>query len=88
VSGVFPGFGSNPTDQALSRLEAAVERLAVSAARRPAGDGVPREAVERMAERLDEVVGRLRLVLGDEALRRMLGEGLGGPEDGPDEEVR
>jgi hypothetical protein len=65
--------GSEPTEtgQALARLEAAVERLAMAAARpriaTPPGEGVPREQVQAIADRLDETIARLRTALGEEA---------------------
>ncbi len=65
------GAGVEPTEtgQALARLEAAVERLAIAAARRPAGppgEGVPRAQVQAIADRLDETIARLRTALGEE----------------------
>jgi hypothetical protein len=57
------------TGQALARLEAAVERLAIAAARRPSappGEGVPRAQVQAIADRLDETIARLRTALGEE----------------------
>lgn len=57
------------TGRALARLEAAVERLAIAAARpRPAaGEGIPRAQVQAIADRLDETIARLRSALGEEA---------------------
>lgn len=58
------------TGQALARLEAAVERLAIAAARPRAslasGDVVPRAQVQAIADRLDETIARLRAALGEE----------------------
>jgi hypothetical protein len=58
------------TGQALARLEAAVERLAIAAASRPsqlmAGEGVPRAQVQAIADRLDETIARLRAALGED----------------------
>jgi hypothetical protein len=62
--------GGTETGQALARLEAAVERLAIAAARpRPMiteGDSVPRAEVQAIADRLDETIARLRSALGEE----------------------
>jgi hypothetical protein len=62
--------GTSETGQALARLEAAVERLAIAAARpREAvapGEGVPRAQVQAIADRLDETIARLRAALGEE----------------------
>jgi hypothetical protein len=62
--------GTTDTAEALARLEAAVERLAIAAARpRPVvmtGEGVPRAQVQAIAERLDETIARLRNALGEE----------------------
>jgi hypothetical protein len=33
----------------------------------PAGEGVPREQVQAIADRLDETIARLRNALGDES---------------------
>lgn len=57
------------TGEALARLEAAVERLAIAAARPrgPVGEGVPRAQVQAIAERLDETIARLRTALGEDA---------------------
>jgi hypothetical protein len=62
------GGGTGDTYQALARLEAAVERLAISATRPPApsGDGVSRAQVQAIADRLDETIARLRTALGEE----------------------
>lgn len=68
ASGVASG-GATETGQALARLEAAVERLAIAAGRRPAGppgEGVPRAQVQAIADRLDETIARLRTALGEE----------------------
>lgn len=57
------------TGEALARLEAAVERLAM-AAQRPsplAIEGVPRAQVQAIADRLDETIARLRVALGEDA---------------------
>jgi hypothetical protein len=56
------------TGEALARLEAAVERLAIAAARPrpPAGEGVPRAQVQALADRLDETIARLRAALGED----------------------
>jgi molybdenum-dependent DNA-binding transcriptional regulator ModE len=57
------------TGQALARLEAAVERLAIAAARSRAStpaEGVPRAQVQAIADRLDETIARLRTALGEE----------------------
>ena len=57
------------TGEALARLEAAVERLAM-AAQRPnplAVEGVPRAQVQAIADRLDETISRLRTALGEDA---------------------
>jgi hypothetical protein len=55
---------------ALARLEAAVERLAIVAARprpaAPAGEGVSRAQVQAIADRLDETIARLRTALGED----------------------
>ncbi len=58
--------------QALARLEAAVERLAIIAARpRPMpasnGESVPRAQVQAIADRLDETIARLRAALGEDS---------------------
>jgi hypothetical protein len=60
--------GTTETGEALARLEAAVERLAIAAARprEPAGEGVPRAQVQAIADRLDETIARLRTALGEE----------------------
>ncbi len=63
--------GTMDTGQALARLEAAVERLAIAAARpRDAGggtvEGVSRAQVQAIADRLDETIARLRSALGEE----------------------
>jgi hypothetical protein len=62
--------GTTETSQALARLEAAVERLAMAAAkpRAPAvpGEGVSRAQVQAIADRLDETIARLRSALGEE----------------------
>jgi hypothetical protein len=62
--------GTTETGQALARLEAAVERLAIAAAkpRAPAapGEGVSRAQVQAIADRLDETIARLRAALGEE----------------------
>jgi hypothetical protein len=62
--------GATETGQALARLEAAVERLAIAASRpRPMateGDSVPRAEVQAIADRLDETIARLRSALGEE----------------------
>ncbi|WP_426958148.1 hypothetical protein [Muricoccus radiodurans] len=50
--------------EAAARLEAAVERLAVAAAR-PRAAGVPPEQVAALSRRLDETLARLRLALGE-----------------------
>jgi hypothetical protein len=57
------------TGQALARLEAAVERLAIAAARSRetiTGEGVPRAQVQAIADRLDETIARLRSALGED----------------------
>lgn len=56
------------TGEALARLEAAVERLAMAAERpqAPASEGVPRAQVQAIADRLDETISRLRTALGDD----------------------
>ncbi len=58
------------TGQALARLEAAVERLAIVAARAHAsavpGEGVSRAQVQAIADRLDETIARLRSALGED----------------------
>jgi hypothetical protein len=58
------------TGEALARLEAAVERLAIAASRPRAplapGEGVPRAQVQAIADRLDETIARLRATLGEE----------------------
>lgn len=61
--------GTMDTGEALARLEAAVERLAMTAARpqAPASEGVPRAQVQAIADRLDETISRLRTALGDDA---------------------
>jgi hypothetical protein len=57
------------TGEALARLEAAVERLAIAAARprtvAAPGEGVPRAQVQAIADRLDETIARLRASLGE-----------------------
>ena len=60
--------GTTDTAQALARLEAAVERLAIAAAkpRAPVGEGVSRAQVQAIADRLDETIARLRTALGEE----------------------
>ena len=63
--------GTTDTGEALARLEAAVERLAIAASRpRPAGaatgEAVPRAQVQAIADRLDETIARLRAALGEE----------------------
>ena len=62
--------GTTDTGEALARLEAAVERLAITASRpRPAaapGEGVSRAQVQAIADRLDETIARLRTALGEE----------------------
>lgn len=60
--------GTTDTGEALARLEAAVERLAIAASRprEAAGEGVPRAQVQAIADRLDETIARLRTALGDE----------------------
>jgi hypothetical protein len=62
--------GTTDTGEALARLEAAVERLAIAASRpRPAaapGEGVSRSQVQAIADRLDETIARLRTALGEE----------------------
>lgn len=60
--------GTTDTGEALARLEAAVERLAIAASRprEPVGEGVPRAQVQAIADRLDETIARLRTALGDE----------------------
>lgn len=57
------------TGEALARLEAAVERLAMAATRPQAtvGEGVPRAQVQAIADRLDETISRLRTALGEDA---------------------
>jgi hypothetical protein len=71
AGGARAGFAElTETGQALARLEAAVERLAIAAARpRPVatGEGVPRAQVQAIADRLDETIARLRNALGEEA---------------------
>ena len=61
------GPAGTDTGQALARLEAAVERLAIAAAR-PRGnvEGVSRAQVQAIADRLDETIARLRSALGEE----------------------
>ncbi len=61
--------GTMDTGQALARLEAAVERLAIAAARPrgPVGEGVSRAQVQAIADRLDETIARLRSALGEDA---------------------
>ncbi|WP_372624163.1 hypothetical protein [Falsiroseomonas sp.] len=61
------GSGATDTGQALARLEAAVERLAIAAGR-PRGtvEGVSRAQVQAIADRLDETIARLRAALGEE----------------------
>jgi hypothetical protein len=66
-----PGAAEADTALALARLEAAVERLAIAAARpRPAlaggADSVPRAQVQAIADRLDETIVRLRAALGED----------------------
>jgi HPt (histidine-containing phosphotransfer) domain-containing protein len=61
------GSAANGTGQALARLEAAVERLAIAAARpRGTAEGVSRAQVQAIADRLDETIARLRAALGEE----------------------
>ena len=68
VGGVVAG--GSETGQALARLEAALERLAIAASRpRPnasEADCVPRAQVQAIADRLDETIARLRSALGEE----------------------
>ncbi|MCZ8149134.1 MAG: hypothetical protein O9325_14975 [Roseomonas sp.] len=64
--------GTTGAHEALARLEAAVEQLAIAATKprplaMPAGEGVPREQVQAIADRLDETIARLRNALGDES---------------------
>jgi HPt (histidine-containing phosphotransfer) domain-containing protein len=64
--------GTTGAHEALARLEAAVEQLSIAAAKprvpaMPAGEGVPREQVQAIADRLDETIARLRNALGDES---------------------
>ena len=70
-SAIAGAAGTSDANEALARLEAAVERLAIAATRpRPvapvAGEGVPREQVQAIADRLDETIARLRTALGEE----------------------
>jgi hypothetical protein len=72
VTAMAGAAGTTDANEALARLEAAVEQLAIVAAKpRPApmmaGDGVPREQVQAIADRLDETIARLRNALGDES---------------------
>lgn len=75
MSGASKGVGAGlaagtmDTGEALARLEAAVERLAMVATRPPEahGEGVSREQVQAIAERLDETIARLRVALGEAA---------------------
>jgi hypothetical protein len=66
------GGSAGPTDtgQALARLEAAVERRAIAAAKPRASatpvEGVSRAQVQAIADRLDETIARLRSALGEE----------------------
>jgi len=68
------------TLRAADRLEAALERLALVLEARlaapapvaasmagPSTNMVPRAEVERISARLDEALGRLRMLLGDDA---------------------
>jgi hypothetical protein len=64
--------GTTGAHEALARLEAAVEQLAIAADKprppaMPAGEGVPRAQVQAIADRLDETIARLRNALGDES---------------------
>ncbi|MGG5821677.1 hypothetical protein [Falsiroseomonas sp. HW251] len=62
-------IGGTGTQEALARLEAAVERLAIAAGKpRPmaTGEGVSRAQVQAIADRLDETIARLRTALGEE----------------------
>jgi hypothetical protein len=72
IAGVRIGsVESGDTGQALARLEAAVERLAIAASRMRTsdvpGEGVPRAQVQAIADRLDETIARLRSALGEDA---------------------
>jgi hypothetical protein len=56
---------SSSPNQAIDRLEAALERIArVTAA--PPAVAAPNVAVAELAERLDSIIGALRATLGDE----------------------
>ena len=58
------------TLRAADRLEAALERLFLAMEARlaqPSGDMVPRAELEVLSGRLDEALGRLRLLLGEDA---------------------
>jgi hypothetical protein len=69
-SGPRGGPAETETGLALARLEAAVERLAMSAARPRGpvapGEGVSRAQVQAIADRLDETIARLRAALGED----------------------
>ena len=60
---------TSDTGQALARLEAAVERLAIAATRprAPEGEGVSRAQVQAIADRLDDTIARLRTAHGEDA---------------------
>ncbi len=68
-AGMGRAAGTMDTGEALARLEAAVERLAMAAARPSplAVEGVSRAQVQAIADRLDETISRLRTALGDDA---------------------
>jgi hypothetical protein len=70
TGGKAAAAATTDTGQALARLEAAVERLAIAAARPRApvapGEGVSRAQVQAIADRLDETIARLRVALGEE----------------------
>ena len=64
-----PDFTTDDATAAAERLEQALERIAARAARPPAatGPGTPETAPPEIAERLDQVIAKLRAGLGPDA---------------------